>query len=226
MVPTFGSNGALWSLANEFWYYIAFALLLTGVFEKRWTLRVAAMAGAALVGLTVGAEISLYFLIWLMGVAINFTPRLRRGGGIWVGVSLSALMLALLAAKSLRQAPGDFTIGLASTALIYALLQSSARSAGGLFAALSHRLANMSYTLYAIHLPLAVFIAAWVLKARRWYPDPLHLALGLLVVAMALLYAALVARFTEAKTGTVREAFSKRFARSAVGVRLSEAGPG
>lgn len=38
-VPVLGSNGALWSLSNEFWYYILFPCLVLAVAQRRNSLR-------------------------------------------------------------------------------------------------------------------------------------------------------------------------------------------
>ena len=204
LVPTFGSNGPLWSLANEFWYYIVFALLLMTILGKGKTVRSAGLIGAMLIGIGMGIQMSLYFLIWLMGVAINFMPQIKRGMRALMTAALIAVLLALLASKYLNQTGSDFALGLASTVLIYALLQTTAPSVGKLFARMAHRLANMSYTLYVVHLPLIVFISAWILRSGRWNPDWFHLTLGLLVLMTGVLYAAAVAHFTEANTAAIR----------------------
>ena len=69
-VPTFGANGALWSLTYEFWYYLLFPLVMLVAFAKSPLAR--ALAGLAALGIVVfvGSTISLYFLIWLLGVAV------------------------------------------------------------------------------------------------------------------------------------------------------------
>src|ERR1700691_4713875 len=70
VVPTFGSNGPLWSLANEFWYYILFPLALgAGIaWKKRFILGALAFTIlAALVAVFVGWQILAGFIIWLAG---------------------------------------------------------------------------------------------------------------------------------------------------------------
>jgi peptidoglycan/LPS O-acetylase OafA/YrhL len=46
LVPTFGSDGPLWSLANEFWYYIMFPFVLVGLMTRSWGVRRAVMGGS------------------------------------------------------------------------------------------------------------------------------------------------------------------------------------
>jgi peptidoglycan/LPS O-acetylase OafA/YrhL len=71
IVPEFGGNFPLWSLANETWYYVLFPLLVL-VFRGRTiaTRAVALLAIGAIVQLVHGA-ILLYFSIWLLGVAFS-----------------------------------------------------------------------------------------------------------------------------------------------------------
>ena len=71
----FGSNGALWSLSYEFWYYIFFPLLVTALLASIHT-RVRVGAGLLLSLLVVlcGWTIGAYFLIWLMGVGVACLP--------------------------------------------------------------------------------------------------------------------------------------------------------
>src|SRR5712692_11026282 len=74
--PVFGSNGPLWILSYEFWYYILFpALMLAAVSWIGVRHRVLYLGFALVVFWFVGPSISLYFLIWLAGAAVG---RLRR----------------------------------------------------------------------------------------------------------------------------------------------------
>jgi peptidoglycan/LPS O-acetylase OafA/YrhL len=72
---TFGSNGALWSLANEFWYYVTFPMLVFVIAAARHVTRLVAAALLVLAGLFVGGSIAIYFTIWLAGVAIFLAPE-------------------------------------------------------------------------------------------------------------------------------------------------------
>src|SRR5271156_5693096 len=76
-VPTFGSNGPLWSLANEFWYYLAFPLLACALWPR---LSIAQRMLNILLFVAVIAfvrpQIVLLGLIWLLGVAIHYLPHL------------------------------------------------------------------------------------------------------------------------------------------------------
>lgn len=69
VVPNFGRNYALWSLANETWYYLLFPLLLL-VFRCRSAWGKGASASAiAVTASFLPTTILLYFSLWLMGAA-------------------------------------------------------------------------------------------------------------------------------------------------------------
>ena len=76
-VPTFGSNGPLWSLANEFWYYIAFPFLALALWRRRSVpLRLVNVVLLVAVVAFMRPPIALMGIIWLMGVAIHYLPHL------------------------------------------------------------------------------------------------------------------------------------------------------
>src|SRR6202030_1593882 len=67
---TFGSNGPLWSLANEFWYYVLFPLgLFAGLAWAKYSPRraISLTIPAFFVAAFVGSGVLLGFMIWLAG---------------------------------------------------------------------------------------------------------------------------------------------------------------
>jgi peptidoglycan/LPS O-acetylase OafA/YrhL len=73
VVPAFGSNGSLWSLANEFWYYILFPLaacVLGRVYKKAAQV---ALCGLLLCGLVISLPKAILFCfpVWLLGAALH-----------------------------------------------------------------------------------------------------------------------------------------------------------
>ena len=76
IVPPFGSNGPLWSLAFEFWYYLWFPALWLAL--RYWR------PGIALVTLGIAfanPEIAFGFLSWLCGAALHGAERRWRWWG-------------------------------------------------------------------------------------------------------------------------------------------------
>jgi len=79
-VRTLGSNGPLWSLANEFWYYILFPCGVL-LFRSTTSRSTRLLSGVLLAGiaLMVGKGILLAFPIWLLGTLLALIPVPRMG---------------------------------------------------------------------------------------------------------------------------------------------------
>jgi peptidoglycan/LPS O-acetylase OafA/YrhL len=78
VTPVFGSNGPLWSLANEFWYYMLFPLIGLGlnlIGESGFLKRGIMLMLAAIIALCLPHEIIIYFSIWLMGVGCSIVIK-------------------------------------------------------------------------------------------------------------------------------------------------------
>lgn len=218
-VPTFGSNGPLWSLSYEFWYYMLFPCLLIAGFGRGLVRRVSHGLAVAAIALLVGERILIYFSIWLFGVAAFLAPPqaalARRGLPRSAALVITGTLLFLfLAAGKLRPVPqpaGDIAVGVVCAVLVYLFAHTPSKggprekTAYGKLARLS---ASFSYTLYLTHLPALVFLCAWLTAAGngRWQPDLLHGAYGLVIAGGTLLYAFGVAQLTEARTDRVRKA--------------------
>jgi peptidoglycan/LPS O-acetylase OafA/YrhL len=227
-----GSNVALWSLANEFWYYVLWPLLLAP-----WLVRRPRRERAALLALGVGiaawlttAEHSgalfvLYMVVWLIGV-VPFVVR-----GPWFGTTprrTALLFVALLIAirigvrLDLEADPWRvFALDL-GVALAFANVLASLRSdhvTRLLPGSAWHRAAaEFSYSLYAVHVPIVTFASA--LLASRfgigWHMPPsgvLVYVLSVGYVAGAIVCGWAFARVTEAHTTAVRRRVARLLAR-------------
>lgn len=204
----FGSNSPLWSLSNEFWYYLAFPLLALLFAKSRpWSMRVACALGLVVWGWFVGAEIALLGIPWLMGVLIitlpPFPTRQRWTQGLAISGALVLLGGGLVLAKMWQSLTSDLVLGLAVTLLIWITLHCATAPLPSTYVRLAQRSARSSYTLYLVHLPMLVFLKA-SLHLPRALPS-LHMGLvsvGLL--ACVLLYAQLVYEIFEKNTDWVR----------------------
>jgi peptidoglycan/LPS O-acetylase OafA/YrhL len=222
---TFGSNGALWSLANEFWYYLAFPLLVFVIAAARHWTRLVAAALLVLLGLFVGGSIAIYSIVWLMGVATFLAPEasgLRRR--YWLGWfcaigSVGACLLSLLVAKyRLEGEAADFVLVPAIAVLLFVLGQRWAgghddvpSAAGKAF----KKLAAFSYTLYVIHLPILVFLRAWAEKAHigLLQPSPTHVVGAFVIAGAVVAIAYMVSLVAERHTDGVRRWVALQLAR-------------
>jgi peptidoglycan/LPS O-acetylase OafA/YrhL len=212
---TFGSNGPLWSLSNEFWYYVLFPVALGA--GLAWASRRYPTA-LLLTGLAIGVcffmgfALLAGFLIWLAGCTLVLffsRTRLRSQTGIilifWFSVSL--LGAALFAARRswLAATASDLAVGLAFAFFLFAVLQMNAGENSRLYPAVAHKFAGFSYSLYILHFPFLLFLRARLVPPDRWQPTAAHLLQVAMVAAICLVYAWSISLFTEAKTSAARK---------------------
>jgi peptidoglycan/LPS O-acetylase OafA/YrhL len=219
LVSVFGSNAPLWSLANEFWYYLAFPLIMIAcAIRSSVVQRILSVVLLVAILLFVGHWIDLYLLIWLMGVGIHFLPPLHIASSftrrIMVLLALAATAGTLAWSKQSRLGWADWLLGAVITGTIYVILYCSHTPAPRAYKWTAHALSRSSYTLYLVHVPLIVFLASWIGRIRLQPSAPQILLLCALFLA-ALFYAQIVWFFFEKRTDTLREWLKPMVIRSA-----------
>lgn len=168
LVPRFGGNYALWSLAFEMWYYVVFPLALLAFVGRKKTIRVAAAIAALAVASQLSVDILLYFSVWALGVLFSrIRFELDR-------VSL-ALLLGLFAVVAVqvrlsgyvdRCSEESFPQDLFYSLLFLVLLSSQQRKFDPRsrtvrrLKKLGDSLSAFSFTLYVMHVPLLLFITS------------------------------------------------------------------
>ncbi|MGV3456361.1 acyltransferase family protein [Sphingomonas sp.] len=207
IVPPFGSNGPLWSLAFEFWYYLWFPALWLALRYRRPCIALATLGIAF-----ANPEIALGFLSWLCGAALlgaeRRWPDLRLPR--WTPVPAGLLCLAAL----LWGRTGDFgvedPIEAASFALfLFTLLRSDPPRIAALRPLASFG-AQASFSLYAIHFPLIALAAGWIVGDARLAPGGEAVLAVVAILILALAAAWLFAARTEAHTGALRNWIRRR----------------
>ncbi len=167
IVPVLGSNGPLWSLANEWWYYVLFGFCMVAYRSRRLVARV--IAGSAIVAMVVllPLTISLWFVMWGIGAGVALLDRYWAG---WPFAAGATVALVCLVAVRWINAPqmhtglaADFVLDLAA-ALGYSVALVCAKNLKKRMRfELVHRvLASFSYTVYLVHFPAMVFVAAFL----------------------------------------------------------------
>lgn len=219
----FGSNGPLWSLSHEFWYYIGFPFLVVALSksEKSWVRYASAFAVLAWAAFVGGYKLVLY-VPWLAGVLIFFLPALTvrrfwaRGILVASGIVLS-LAGFMLKARGLLFPDDSITLGRSHwhppisdivlspvvVFLIWVLLHCAKSPLQAAYVWLARRAAASSYTIYLVHMPALVFLAAW-LHLPRAVPSSQSFPLRLALFAIVLLYAQVVYWVFERNTDKVR----------------------
>lgn len=227
----YGTNGALWSLFDEFWYYAAWLMVLlvcahVGPVPRRIMLFVLPIG--LLVGLSafqfIGPNIAAYSVIWLLGVVASAGNRPLIPLGVLPSAAL--VILHLLVVRAFVPTDwADTTTGVwfvcdASLAFLFANLILSMRNGTGVLirppGGLIHkRLASFAFSLYCTHTPLLNLYSAVVVVAfgMGWQMVPSHAAQWVIVVggvATAVAFSYVFSLLTEAQTDSVRRAIELR----------------
>jgi len=219
VVPAFGSDGPLWSLANEFWYYVLFPLGLVAVLPAtRPRTRLITAALFLLLCLWFRTTLLPLFPIWLLGATVLILPRPRISSGMrWLAAAAYVPILYLCTyLQTIFSAAADCILAAATAAFIWTLLSASqAAPAASARVRFSRGLARFSYTLYVVHLPLLTLIAGLLIRQQRWQPTSAHIAAALGILGVTLAYAYAIASLTEFHTGAVRNWVEQRLSLAA-----------
>lgn len=218
VVPTYGTNASLWSLAYEAVYYAVLPLALYAWRGSHAGARVLnAVLLLAILALA-GPKVLMYLPVWLLGAAVawfrepiaeHLPPVGSRPLAVLRAVAGATLLGALYLTYTSYSTVNVLLLA-GVTAVLVAVLAGDVRWTGLPQRALEavSRYAESSYSLYAVHLPVAAMIAALLTPdvAARWAPTPGHwlalagLTAGLLLIGWAF------AQVTERHTDRLRRA--------------------
>ncbi|ODP39438.1 acyltransferase family protein [Sphingomonas turrisvirgatae] len=207
IVPTFGTNGPLWSLSYEFWFYIWFPALWLALRHRRLSL--------ALVALTLGwfvPKLALAFLSWLCGAALYGVvdwlarrPPPRRRLVLAFTVTAAIALLATLAdERFVENTWQDPALALVFSAFLLGLILLDPPAVAGLRPMASYG-ARASFSFYATHFPVMAFACALLLGSERLVPDVYGMALVALALLLSISFAWVFAAQTEGRTPALRD---------------------
>lgn len=188
--PAFGSNSPLWSLANEFWYYLLFPLAMATVSPRLRPASLAYCAGVACLVWWLPMGMLAMGTIWLFGVCVWRFECRKASSEAWgtlAAVAAGAIFAVSLAATKWAAAGAtsaiwmDISVG-ATFALFASMLRTIRPVGPTIVQRLVSALSDVSYSLYLFHFPLVVAAGALVMRGRQLQPS----AVGLLVYSLLL----------------------------------------
>jgi peptidoglycan/LPS O-acetylase OafA/YrhL len=204
-VETFGSNGPLWSLAHEWWYYLLFPLALT-VWRGSTAIRITSAILFAAICCLVTKYILVLFGVWLVGVigrVINDRKLIHWTVGLVLFLgSLGLMRLEVVTIPYLNQ----FLLGIGFALLLNSVSQFKSNWP---LSTQSKWLADFSYSVYLIHFPVILFsaaaYAAFQSTTGRSQISLTSVLIFVCITLIAFLVSYLVSLVTENKTKQVRD---------------------
>ena len=221
-VHTPGTNGAMWSVGFEFWYYLWFAALAVSIHQRA--------PSPMLLTLALGLfwpVLLLSFPVWLMGSFVFHADRRRAPRAperrsealvmLAMGVAAMVAVLVFLHPPRVKYYISDVPLGLSFSLVLWALLRGALPFPRwlGPFARYG---AGASFSLYVTHYPLLVLGVSVIGYKAHPKPDLASFAaiVGLCLLAVAAAW--VFSRLTEAHTRRLRQLLAARFRRAAKGV--------
>nr|WP_276562917.1 acyltransferase [Paenibacillus anseongense] len=223
-VGSYGSNGPLWSLSYEFWYYMLFPIIILLFLNQKKILKVVYLFIALAIILLIGQRMSYYFLIWLVGMLVLLLPATRR---VKNKFTMTASFLFVCLAMIMRPLVNngrlfvkhytndlfivDLFIGLSLGLLIYIFMHGTAKktkpeSEKKWIEKTSKLVASFSFSLYLIHYPIINLVYYWAAKNgfKGLQPNLISVLIEILIVALMCIIAFMFSRITEVRTNVVR----------------------
>jgi peptidoglycan/LPS O-acetylase OafA/YrhL len=175
-VPNFGRNYALWSLANETWYYILFPLILLVFRSPSAWIRGASALGIAAIASFLPMSIAVYFSLWLLGAGFS-RVRIECGPAFRTGLVLICAALSIyyrltgsnadLVVESYLQ---DVLCSIPFLVLLATLAQSAPMHVTAMrgIRSAAQALSEFSFTLYVIHVPVIALLRHLARTSFGW----------------------------------------------------------
>jgi peptidoglycan/LPS O-acetylase OafA/YrhL len=217
LVPAYGTNGPLWSLANEFWYYLLFPILWVAVWGMGRIRLLAILLGGVLL-IWLPSALLRSGVVWLFGFIaylVYRVPILKRTmvHPVWLGLAGLAFAASLVASKHSGWGGSNFLVGATFASLVPGL--ATCNSAPAWYRSIATGLADISYTLYVVHFPLLALIAyVWLVSLRQQPGWAAYAHYGMLLAGV-LIYAGAVWWCFERNTDRFRRWLQQRLGMSA-----------
>lgn len=213
LVPVLGSNGPLWSLAYEAWYYVLFPFIAFGLYVRSGTWRAVAFGATGLVILLLlPVDVVLLSVPWVAGAIIAAVSEREHAEVKVLRATISSLLVVVSLAYEVASKTSTSDVVLGCVVAFWLRDLASMPRVTGAYTYLAHALSEISFTLYATHFPLLALLWFWLVAPLQRQPDIVAVLQIIGFVIAALSYAAVVWYFFERRTMGVRATFMRALA--------------
>jgi len=218
----YGSDGPLWSLSYEFWFYLLFPLIALLV-RRHSRLPLLDLAVLVAMAFFVHGSILLLFPCWLLGVGAFLLadryphpPRGLRTAAVLASIVLIPVSLFLEGSHGVTVIRNQFYLDSISTIPLLWAAITSPPPGSRIYRSLAIFFSEISFTLYLSHAPFLSLLNLLWLRGRRWPNDVSHLLLALIPFALAVFFGYAMYWLFESRTETIRDFIKNRINRTKV----------
>ena len=181
----------MWSLSNEFWYYLLIFALLSVRKNSLWALLVVAIfflfafaEHSDSLGSRTGLKFFFYFVIWSFGIVVYAISAPILVWSVLFLLGLAGILVVSGAGVLAPWAADDFIVGLVTAAAIVWIEFAKIRLPS--FLRFGKETAKWSFSLYAIHYPILVFLNVMSNNPHDFTMGSLGLDVAFIVQCLAL----------------------------------------
>lgn len=213
VVPVFGTNGPLWSLANEFWYYLIFPVALALFTTKSRGNRFVYLIILTFIFLLLPKSIILLGFAWALGVISYLMVHSQvvsewAKKNLYLGISL--LFVIILLALSRAGKLGDYFDYILAVSIMLLIPSLAVRTIKpGPYSMLSVAASEISYTLYLVHCPPLFLIFFTKFGGKQFLPSPQSFGIFLFLLISIFIYSTLIWLVFERNTDSIRMQIEK-----------------
>ena len=206
---TYGSNGPLWSLANEFWYYVMFPLMFFIYTAKNYYIKIICVSALVACIYFLPIIILELGLVWLAGV-VAFLARNMQ----WVKYTKYWLMRIFIVFMFFKSAvlyrtevisdiEGELYLAITFALILLSCKEIVIRPAW--LVKIITQISDQSYTLYLFHFPFFAFLIGVIYGAERVQPSLINIVLYVGFAGAALYLSYMIYYLFERNTPIVRK---------------------
>jgi peptidoglycan/LPS O-acetylase OafA/YrhL len=204
----------LWSIANEFWYYLLFPLFLSVFIIRGWVKKTVSLLLIITTLLLLPNLMIFQGVAWLLGAGIFFAQQWKKVNEVCrsplflFGGILFPLIVLVMIRFNILWIFFDYLIPFSFVPLIAAC---SVRGAPqGIYSRYSAAASEVSYTIYLVHFPIMAFLFFSFLQGRQMVPGFLTCGLFCIILIGIILYSFAIWWLFERNTDRIRKFVSSR----------------
>ncbi|MDO8801639.1 acyltransferase [Phenylobacterium sp.] len=210
--PVYGSNGPLWSLANEFWYYVLFPIAASTVLLRKSLLyNIIAVIVVCVLLSSLPAELLMLGSIWCGAAAIAVVSRTEKfrktiASSMYMTIATIATVVCIIVGSRNSAIWISIIAGLAWSFLLPAL--AVRRSKSNAYRQVAFGLSEISYTMYATHFPILAFLYFVLIAPTQFQPNLEGFLIVLVLTLVTLASSSVLWWSFERNSTTIRIAIS------------------